>query len=96
MKITTIYKTDQFKLISHGNGWAYTFIDLDRMRSIWLQDSDAATFRDELDAAQDANPDATINAVLTHLWREYSDLAEPMVEPKNWPLIVSYSEMVRA
>jgi hypothetical protein len=30
------------------------------------------------------------------MWRLYDDLAEPMVEPKDWPLIVSYSEMVRA
>lgn len=96
MKTTTIYKTDQFKLISHGNGWAYTFINLDRMRSIWLQDDAATVFSNEIDMLQFDNPDATINAVLTYLWREYSDVSEPMVEPKNWPLIVSYSEMVRA
>lgn len=96
MKDVTIYKTDQFKLISHGNGWAYTFIDLDHMRSIWLQDSDASAFIYDLDGAQDANPHATINAVLTYMWRLYDDLAEPMVEPKDWPLIVNYSEMVRA
>lgn len=96
MKNVTIYKTDQFKLISHGNGWAYTFIDLDHMRSIWVQDESATTFRDVLLDAQVANPHASINAVLTYLWREYVDLAEPMVDPKDWPLIVSYSEMVRA
>lgn len=96
MKNQTIYKTDQFKLISHGNGWAYTFIDLDHMHSIWLQDEDAALFRDQLDDAQDANPHASINAVLTYLWCEYSDLAEPMIEPKDWPLIVSHAEIIRA
>ena len=96
MKTTTIYKTDQFKLISHGNGRAYTFIDLDAMRSIWLQDDDARIFAYYIDTFTVDDSRATVNSVLTHLWVKYSDLAEPMVEPKNWPLIVSYSEMVRA
>jgi len=96
MNNQTLYKTDKFKLISHDNGWAYTFIDLDHMRSIWVQDESATTFREVLLDAQVTNPHVSINAVLTYLWREYVDLAEPMAEPKNWPFIISYVEMIRA
>jgi hypothetical protein len=92
----TLYKTDQFKLISHGYGLSYEFISFDRMKSIFLQGDDALTFQTQLIDAQDANPYATINATLSFMWFEYELIAKPIVEPANWPLIISHAEMIRA
>jgi hypothetical protein len=96
MNNQTLYKTDQFKLISHGYGVAYEFISLDRMQSIFLQGDDALNFETQMIEAQDANPYASINAVLSFMWSQYDVIAEPIVEPANWPLIISHAEMVRA
>jgi len=96
MNNQTLYKTDQFKLISHGYGLSYEFISFDRMQSVFLQGDDALTFETELLVAQDANPYASINAILSFMWSEYYLVAEPIVEPKDWPLIISHAEMIRA
>jgi hypothetical protein len=96
MKKETIYKTDQFKLISFGFGVSYQFIDLENMQVIYLQGDDAAKFETELLQSQDANPYASINAILSFMWFQYSDIAQPIETPANWPLIVSHAEMLRA
>lgn len=96
MKPTTIYKTDQFKIISHGNGWGYEFISFDRMQSIWVQDSDAIEFESRLTQSENNNPHATVNALLSFMWFQYDELAEKIDEPKDWPLLISYKDMLRA
>ena len=45
----TIYQAGGYSLVSHGNGWAYTMTRPDGA-TLWLQDDDATTFRDELDS----------------------------------------------
>ena len=45
----TIYQAGGYSLVSHGNGWAYTMTCPDGA-TLWLQDDDAVTFRDELDS----------------------------------------------
>jgi hypothetical protein len=77
MERVTILRGDKFSLESHGNGWAYTLRRHEGRLSIWLQDDDASTFRDELDSLERAFPYRPLDDVLSTLWGEYSSLASP-------------------
>ncbi len=58
-----------FALDSYGNGAAYTFRALAApASSVFLQDEDAATFRDELDRLETLRPDDSPDQILSWLW----------------------------
>ena len=50
--------TPGYEIISHGNGLAYEVIRSGDFASVFLQGDDAATFRAELDAADEIGPEA--------------------------------------
>jgi hypothetical protein len=71
MKTLTIMEGDRYSLESYGNGWGYTLREKASGLSVWLQDDDAAQFRDELDALELAHPRDTTDAILDALWSDF-------------------------
>lgn len=67
-----IAESDNFRLISYGNGSAYALLSTDPnvAKAVWVQDEDATKFRIDYDAL-DALPDATADLTLSRLWEEY-------------------------
>lgn len=80
MKQTLIYQTLSFPLISWGNGAAYSFEDLSNASSVWVQGDDAAIFSQDLQDLEDANRTATTHVLLSKLWDQYSDAAQPVLQ----------------
>jgi hypothetical protein len=78
MKQSVIINTDQFQLISYGNGLCYALISIDREASIFFQESDAEQFRQEREAYESMHPQASTNAIMSRLWFDYEALAEPL------------------
>lgn len=76
-KSIVIMQGAEFTLTSTGNGWGYTLrADKYNGRFVWLQDSDATTFREELDAIETAWPNWSVDMVLGYLWSIYDTIAQ--------------------
>ena len=61
-----------FALISIGNGWAYELGRNGADSTLWLQDDDAAAFRDEWEALEAARPNDHTGALLREMWERYT------------------------
>lgn len=72
---TVIHESDSFTVTSYGNGAAYAIET--PTHSLFLQGDDAAQFRDELDAREQARPDMLTADILAELWGEYASAAQP-------------------
>jgi len=79
--MATIIKTDQFQVDSYYNGLAYGFTSLERREDMFLQGGDAAAFRDQWEAHEALHPDATINCIMSRLWFDHEQPAQP-IEPR--------------
>ena len=73
MTIVTIHDGADFKIASHGNGWAYLIVNKSLDRDMWLQDDDATQFRNELDALERAQPERATDSIIGELWNMYHD-----------------------
>lgn len=74
MRPVDIYNTETFYVTSWGNGAAYAFGNKVECRSVFFQGDDAATFRAEIEAWENHNPDMEYETILANLWRDYSHL----------------------
>lgn len=70
-----IVRTDQFRVVSYGNGWAYSFQSIPHALEVWVQDDDAVHFRDAWEALEACHPEASLNCVLSRLWFDYEEVA---------------------
>jgi len=74
-----IARTDQFRVVSYGNGAAYAFQTItfnpDDAREVFLQGDDAVNFRNAWEALEACHPEASINCVLSRLWFDYEEVA---------------------
>ena len=52
MKITTIIDTPEFRIVSHGNGLAYQFINKEIDEEVFFQGEDALAFVREINAPE--------------------------------------------
>lgn len=77
---TVIVETDQWELISHGNGWAYELIRVNSKDpqprisdedSLWLQDEDASDFIKEFNYLVEQK--LTTKKVCAHMWKMYKE-----------------------
>jgi hypothetical protein len=57
MTRVTIYHSNRFDVVSYGNGLSYAIHDNIRRVSAFVQGDDAADFRDELEAWENAFPE---------------------------------------
>ena len=71
MKTVTIMQGQRYSLDSSGNGWAYTLRDSETRQSVWLQDDDAAQFREELETLESRFPNHSTDAILGMLWFDF-------------------------
>ena len=76
MNTAIIYDTPNFRVISHGNGLAYSFDRKPDGLSIFFQGDDALAFAAELLNYEHAQPDCPSDTILHHLWADYGILAE--------------------
>jgi hypothetical protein len=58
MTRTVIFHSDRFDLVSYGNGLSYALHDNIAQTSMFVQDDDAAAFRDETGAFGKTCPEA--------------------------------------
>ena len=68
MQIVTIHDGADFKIASHGNGWAYLIVNRKLDQDMWLQDDDAIAFRDAL---EHAHPERATDSIVGELWDMY-------------------------
>lgn len=71
MKIICISEGQRYSLNSYGNGWGYLLKDKQTGLSVWLQDDDAAQFREELETLESRFPDHSPDDILGILWHDY-------------------------
>lgn len=74
MRGIVIAQCGPLSLTSWGRGTAYTLRHAVEGSSVFVQGDDAATFREELEAEENARP--TVNA-LPEMWSRYAHVAEP-------------------
>lgn len=56
-----VYHSDRFDIVSYGNGLSYALHDNINKMSMFVQGDDAAEFRAEWEAFEEANPEAPID-----------------------------------
>ena len=61
MTRTIVYHSDRFDLVSYGNGLSYALHDNIARTSMFVQDDDAAAFRDEWAAFEAACPELPLD-----------------------------------
>ena len=78
-----IENTDQWRVDSIGNGWAYEFTYKPDIQTGWLQDDNALQWREDYDAMQEAscNPQAvwykrTWNQCLAEIIAPFMDMQQ--------------------
>lgn len=76
MRQAVIHDRPDFTVTSHGNGTAYTFTHKPSGRSVFFQGDDAITFRGEIEAYENANPDMEYDAIFSQLWSDYETVAQ--------------------
>jgi hypothetical protein len=67
MRQTTIIDTPAFRVVSHGNGTAYEFVNKATRASVFFQGDDALAFGEEMEGR-----------TLADLWGDYEDIAKPL------------------
>lgn len=87
MKKVTLADGKRFRLISYGNGLAYSLEDKGTGRSVFLQGDDAAAFRSELETLETAHPDWDTDLILAEAWEPYDAISretrdEPIPPPR--------------
>jgi len=70
MRQVVIMQSDRYELTSYGNGLAYRLRNKERGRSLFVQGDEATSFRDELNAIENANPDWPIDRTFRWLLNE--------------------------
>ena len=71
MKLVTIFNTPNYVVVSHGNGFAYEFVNKTLDRTLFVQGDDAIQFSDELAAYLNVG-DEPIDTRLADLWSDYN------------------------
>lgn len=75
MSKTVLVDSSKFRLVSWGNGTAYTFDNKTAKRSVFLQGDDATQFRSELESMENAYPDRETDYLLTEMWEQYETVS---------------------
>jgi hypothetical protein len=75
MKRDTLADTTYFTLESFNNGWAYLLFNKSNKGTIWLQDSEATTFRNELESLENIS-NMTVERALSEMWFQYYNVAD--------------------
>ncbi len=78
MKQVTVKKTDNYELISHGNGLAYELNNTAVKRSVFLQGDDALQFETELETWEKYHPYKATAEILGALFSQYESVSEVM------------------
>lgn len=80
MQAVTIYDTRRYRVVSHGNGLAYTFTCKSRDGlsdlEVFFQGDDAAIFRHEIEQWEAYHPHKSCDAIFHEMWGDYSHIAQ--------------------
>ncbi len=79
MRQVTLSDTPNYRLVSYGNGLAYSLAKKETTTDVYFQGDDATQFREELEAMENADPERLTDDILGELWHRYAPDAEPVL-----------------